>query len=132
MKTLLALAVCAGMFGFSTVAHALQIASPAIFGSHQQDRAQCVIYNAGTGTLTVTIKILTESGAVQGTVGNCGSVAPGDFCSKSVAIDFGVAYACVATAGAVINLRGALVIQEQKPDGSGGTYTFGVRSAPLK
>ena len=131
MRTLTVLATFAMVLTLTPLVHAAQISSPAIFGSLDQDRAECVIYNGGTGNLSVTIKILTESGTTQAER-NCGPVSAGGFCARSVAIDFGVAYACIATAGAIANLRGALVIQQQVPDGFGGTYTFGIRSAPLR
>ena len=131
MRTLSVLAIFAAVLVLTPLAHAAQISSPSIFGSLEQDRAECVIYNAGVGNLTVTITILTESGATQ-SLRNCGAVAPGQFCARSTAIASGVAYSCIATAGSVGNLRGALVIQQQVPDGFGGTYTFGYRSAPLR
>jgi hypothetical protein len=90
-----------------------------------------VVLNGGTTTLTVTVKILDESGGVVRT-SNCGSIAPNDFCSVASGISFGVAYACIATAGSVANLRGAMVIEESVPDGFGGSYERPFRSAPLR
>jgi hypothetical protein len=131
MRTLTVLATFAVVLALTPLVHAAEISSPAIFGSYDQDRAECVIYNGGTGNLSVTIKILTESGTTQAQR-NCGTVPAGEFCAQSVGINFGVAYACTATAGTIATLRGALVIQQQVPDGFGGTYTFGIRSAPLR
>ena len=131
MRILMFLAACAIVLALSGPSEAAQISSPAIFGAHAQDRAECVILNSGTANLTVTIKILTEAG---GTLQSraCGPVPPNGFCTTSVAIPNGVAHACIATAGSIARLRGTLVIQEGLDDGFGSTYFRAIRSAPLK
>jgi hypothetical protein len=77
MNTRVSLATFAGILGLAAVAQAGTISSPAIFGSHDQNQAYCVVLNAGTTTQTVTVRILTESGTavVVGTQ----TIAPGQF-----------------------------------------------------
>ena len=66
-------------------------------------------------------------------VDTCDSaLPPGDFCAVATGISSGVAYACIATAGSIGNLRGAMTIEETAPDGFGGSYQRPIRSAPLQ
>ncbi len=132
MRILVVLAACAGVLALAGSAHAAQIASPTTFGAFTQDRAECVVLNGGTAALAVTVKILNESGGTVKTSTCGGSLPEGEFCSVSTAIDFGVGYACIATAPSTASLRGALVISEQLPDGFGSTYFLRIRSAPLR
>ena len=55
MKTLVALAAC--IFGFAGVCHAAQIASPAIYASFSQNDALCIVYNGGSSTQTVQVRL---------------------------------------------------------------------------
>jgi hypothetical protein len=130
MKAIIALAACAGVLGLVGVSDAAQISSPAIFGAYTQTTAHCIVVNGGTSTLTVTVKILNESGGVVTSVTD--PLPPGEFGPLSAHISFGVAYACTATAGSVANLRGALSIEETVSDGFGGSYQRPIRSAPLQ
>lgn len=38
-----------------------QIASPVVFGNHFQERAECVVMNAGTKPVPVTVKIVDDT-----------------------------------------------------------------------
>jgi hypothetical protein len=127
MKIIIALVACACILGLAGVSDAAQISSPAIFGAYTQTTAHCIVVNGGTTTLTVTVKILDESGGVVKSITD--SLPPGEFSPVSAGISFGVAYACIATAGSVANLRGALSIEEPSSD---GTYQRPIRSAPLQ
>jgi hypothetical protein len=130
MNTRILPAVVAATFGFAAVAHAATISSPAIFGSHAQDRATCVVLNTGAQPVQVTLRILDESG---GTVhSGTGVVQPGQFIVLMFGINFGVAYACNATAATVGTLSGALTISEEVDDGFGGEHHRAIRSAPLR
>ena len=117
-------------FGFATAANAAQIASPAIFGAHTQTGAMCAIYNAGTTPLTVTLRILDESGGVVKS--QAGTLQPGEFGSIFTSISFGVAYACSANASGVSNLRGTMIIMQHYIDDFGGGANRSIRSAQLR
>src|SRR5262247_2449931 len=132
VRALVGLTACLLALAQSNVGHAAEIASAAIFGSDYQSQAECVVLNGGTGSLNVTVKILIESGEARKTYNCGGPVDAGEFCAATAVIARGKAYACVATAASVAALRGALVIQELTPDGSGGFYWRAIRSSPLR
>jgi hypothetical protein len=131
MRIVIAMIAFVGLPGMSGLAGAAQISSPSIFGGSTQNLAQCVILNGGTTSLTAAVQILDESGNAVKT-SNCGTMAPNDFCSAATGISFGGSYSCIATAGSVANLRGAMVIKEPVSDGFGGTNERPFRSAPLR
>jgi hypothetical protein len=136
MKTLAAVAAC--MFGFTGVCHAAQIASPAIYGALSQTGALCIVYNAGSTPQAVQVQFFDEEGTVLDASGNCkfptvitGTVG-GGFCQMAIAgpqVASNKAYACVARANNVTNLRGSIIMQ-----GSPGPVPAGIslRSAPLR
>jgi hypothetical protein len=132
MRIVIALVVCAGVLGTSGFAGAAQISSPSIFGVPTQAFAECVVVNGGTTALPVTVKILDEPGNTV-TSSTCdGAIAPNGFCQVAHSITSLGAYSCIAIAGSVANLRGAMVIDEPVPDGFGGTDEQPFRSAPLR
>lgn len=114
MKTTSMLPLAALLLGLSLPAHAAQtIASPTIFGSNLQDRAQCIVRNTGASPVPVTITIFTESGTALATSVCAGGITPGHNCSAFANIANGVAYACSATAeGSAKNLRGSLILYD--------------------
>jgi hypothetical protein len=127
MKILAAVAAC--MFGFAGVSHAAQIASAAIYSDFTQDRALCLVYNAGSTPQTVQVQIFDEAGTELAASGNCKFPTPipagGGFCQMAIGgISNDNAYACVARASNVTNLRGSIILRE-----SSGTS---LRSAPLR
>src|SRR6185295_8864523 len=123
MRTLIVAMACAGVLALSGVSQAAQIASPTIYGSFDQVLAECSVVNGGpTPLASVTIKIVSEFGETIGPM-NCGSnktLGIGEFCSLRTLIDNTTAYACVATAGSITNLRGGLVFHKHflNPGGS--------------
>jgi hypothetical protein len=132
MRSLGLLSALALVLLVTPLAHAAEIASPSIYGSSEQDSAECTIHNAGTGKVTVTIRVFDEAGESPAPPKTCTAMLPGAFCGRIFPITPSMAYACTATAGSIGNLRGALIIREHVPDGFGGTRTFAIRSAPLR
>lgn len=132
MRIIIALVVTAGILGMAGVSDAAQISSPAIFGAFTQTVAECVVLNAGESALSVTVKIVNESGGVIKSYSCGGALGPDDFCSVATTISWGVAHGCVATAGSTATLRGALTIDETVSDGFGYFYLRAIRSAPLR
>lgn len=123
MKTLAVLT--AFMFEFAGACHAAQIASPAIYADGTQNVALCVVYNGGSTTQTVQLRLFDEAGTVlTGVNGGCGTLPAGQFCDiAAVGISNDEAYACTATAGNVTNLHGSIILQSSD---------FSLRSAPLR
>lgn len=119
-----------GVLAATAAANAGTIYSPAIFGSHGQNQATCVVLNTGPDVLSVTVRFLNESGGIEksGTV----IIGPGQFAVSTHNISFGVAYACSATSSGSSNLRGALTIIDIVPDGFGGSLHRPIRSADLR
>jgi hypothetical protein len=130
MKTRTSLVTAAAVLLAAGVAHAGTLFSPAIFGSHDQNQATCVVLNAGTTTQSVTIKILNESGITEAQTTQ--TLAPGDFRSLTRNIANGVAYACSVTGPTSGALRASLSIIDIVPDGFGGSNHRPIRSAPLR
>ena len=100
MKTLVASAV--GLFGFAGICHAGQIASPAIYAGFSQNVAFCVIYNGGSTTQSVNVRLFDEAGNVlTGVNTSCGApLGPGQYCSiAKIGISNDNAYACAACRG---------------------------------
>ena len=56
----------------------------------------------------------------------------GQFCSLSTLIDNSTAYACVATAASIANLRGGLVFHKHFLNESGSLTLHPIRFAPLR
>ena len=128
MKRISALVVC--LLGFSAAAHAATLASPSIFGSHAQSVARCTALNGGSVPITLTVKILTESGAVWDS--RTITLAPGDFTALTEPIQIGVAYSCTVTAGvSLANVRAALIIDEPV-EYQGSFVPRPIRSAALR
>jgi hypothetical protein len=123
MKTLAALTAC--MFGFAGACHAAQIASSAIYADGTQNVAFCVVYNGGSTTQTVQLKLFDEAGNVlTGVNGGCVTILAGQFCDiAAVGISNDEAYACTVTAGNVTNLHGSIILQSSDTS---------LRSAPLR
>jgi hypothetical protein len=123
MKTLAVLTAC--MFGFAGACHAAQIASPAIYADGTQNVAFCVVYNGGSTTQTVQLKLFDEAGNVlTGVNGGCVTLPAGQFCDiAAVGISNDEAYACTVTAGNVTNLHGSIILQSSDTS---------LRSAPLR
>jgi hypothetical protein len=132
MRTLVVTMACAAVLALSGMSQAAQIASPPIFGSGDQDFAHCIVLNGGTKPLTVTLKILNEFGGTEVTDGCGGPLGAGQFCARRIAINNADAYACIATAGSTANLRGALTLEEEQPDPSGGEFLRPIRSEPMR
>jgi hypothetical protein len=126
MRAAVALSALACIAAFTGTADAAQIASPAIYGSAAQTLAFCIIYNGGTTSVTVTVKLLDESGDALTNVNNgcAGKLAAGEFCSVSKGVSHNVAFACTATAGSVTNLRGTMTLQDNNDNT--------IRTAPLR
>ena len=124
--------LCAGVLAWSGTSQAAQISSPTIFGNVDQARAECVVIKGGTTVLVVTLKIVDEAGATK-TTSNCnGSLAAGDFCALIMPVGFVGSFACAATAGAITNLRGALVLEDEVLDSFGLLQFRAIRSESLR
>ena len=134
MKTFIAAVVGAGLLAFSGVSHAGQISSPTIFGTGQQQSAECSIYNNSTAKVTVTVKIIDDfaNTVSQSTCG--GPINPGQFCSLFTPINNEEAHTCVVTSpGPVTSLRASLVIYKRVFDPIFQLfYHQAVRSAALR
>ena len=125
MKTLVASAAC--LFGFANMCHAGQIASSTIYAGFSQNIAFCIVYNGGSTTQTVNVRLFDEAGNVlTGVSPTCGApLGPGQYCSiAKIGISNDNAYACAASAGSASSLRGSLILQ----DGA----RVSLRSAPLR
>jgi hypothetical protein len=120
------IATCVAVLGFAASAAAVQLSSPAIFGAHSQDIAQCAVTNVGTETVNVQMTILNESGGIMARRNDV--VAPGQIVFVEIGIPFGVAHACVVTTPGAADLRAALNILERLAFG----VTRPLRSAPLR
>ena len=132
MKTLVVATTLVAVMALCGASHAADISSPGIFGVATQARAECIVLNGGNAPVNVTVKIINFFGVTEATTLCDGLLGPGQFCSISTPTNLGFApYACVAS-GSTTNLRGALVLAEQLPDGFGSTYLRSVRSAPLR
>ena len=133
MRTLLVATAVAGLLALSGAAQAAQIASPTIYGTADQVLAECAIINGGLTPLTVSVKIVSEFGDTIGPI-NCGgqTLAAGDACSLATLIDNSTAYACVASAPAIANLRGGLVFHKHVQDSFGILVLHPIRFAPLR
>ena len=127
MKKRIVIAACLAVLGFASSAVAAQLSSPAIFGAHTQDIAQCAVTNVGTTTVNVQMTILDESGGIVARRNDV--VGPGQIVFVETPIPFGVAHACIVTTpGSAADLRAALSIVERIAFGA----TRPLRSAPLR
>ena len=70
MRTLIVATAFATVLALSGVSQAAQISTPAIFGTHNQDMAHCLVVNGGTSPLDVTLKLINEYGGTEATY-NC-------------------------------------------------------------
>ena len=133
MRTLIVAIACAGVVAWSGMSEAAQLASPTIYGTLDQFLAECAVINGGGNAQAVSVKLVSEFGQTIGPV-SCGgpTLAAGDACSLSAIIDNTTAYACVATAGSVANLRGALVFHRHVQDSSGILVLHPIRFSPLR
>jgi hypothetical protein len=111
MRTITTIGLTICLLGFSSAAHAARLSSPAVFGGHTQTVASCLVFNGGTDTQELTIKILTESGTVESATQS--PLPPGQSIQfRAPNIGFGVAYACTVDARRVANLRAVFVLHE--------------------
>ncbi len=121
------------MLALSGVSQAAQISSPTIYGTLDQQSAECSVLNGGTTPQAVTVKLVSEFGDTIGPM-NCGGARldAGEFCSLFTPIDNSTSYACVVTAGSVANLRGGLVLHRRVLDDFGLFNFQAIRFAPLR
>jgi len=133
MRALIVAAASAGVLAWGGVSEAAQIASPTIYGTADQVLAECAIFNNGPTAQPVTVKIVSEFGETIGPE-NCGgpTLAAGDACSLITLIDNSTAYACVATAPGIANVRGGLVFHRHVLDDFGILVLHPIRFAPLR
>jgi hypothetical protein len=137
MRTRIAILACAAVLTLSGLAQAAQsatIATPMIFGTGEQDRADCLVLNGGTTPGTVALRIVDDFGQTVATSSCSGPLGAGQFCALRTPIDNAEAHACIATVeGATTNLRGTLVLEEKLTDPIWGTFFYRpVRSAPMR
>ena len=133
MKTLIVAIAYAGVLALGGMSEAAQISSPTIYGTFDQVLAECSVWNGGTAAQAVTVKLVSESGATIGPVScGAGGLGAGEFCSLVTQIDNATAYACVATAGSVVNLRGGLAVHKHLQDSNGILVLHPIRFAPLR
>src|SRR5262245_53222332 len=133
MKALIAAIACSGVLAFTVASQAAQLSSPTIYGTFEQVLAECAILNGGSTAQAVSVKLVSEFGDTIGPV-SCGGakLAAGQACSLQTFIDNATAYACVATAASVVNLRGGLVFHQQVVDSAGVLVFHPIRFAPLR
>jgi hypothetical protein len=132
MRALVISVAAAGVLALGGVSSAAQISSPMIFFGGGQEKAHCVVLNGGDTPVAVTLTIINQFAGTEATESCDGPLGPGQFCAHRTAIDHPGAYACIASAGSVTKLRGALAIEEEAIDQFGGAYLRPVRSAPLR
>jgi len=137
MRTRIGMLACAAVLTLSGLAQAAQtatLATPMIFGTGEQDRADCLVLNGGPSPLTVTLRIVDDFGQTVATSSCSGPLGAGQFCALRTPIDNAEAQACLATVeGATTNLRGTLVLEEKLTDPVWGTFFYRpVRSAPMR
>jgi hypothetical protein len=116
MKRLVFAAVVAALAIGGVAQAAEQIASPVVFGNHFQERAECVVMNAGTKPVAVTVKIVDDTGQTVATSNCNGPLGPSEFCSVVKGIDFRNSFACVASAPSIANVRGTLMLLHKEID----------------
>ena len=133
MRTFIAAVVSFGLLAWGGAARAAQLSSPTIYGTFDQVLAECAIINGGPTALAVTVKLVSEFGDTIGPE-NCGGarLGAGEACSLRTLIDNSTAYACVATAASVTNLRGGLVFHRQVQDQFGVLVFHPIRFAPMR
>jgi hypothetical protein len=126
MKTLATLTAC--LLGFAGAGHAAQIASPSIYADGTQHVASCFVYNGGSTTQTVQVKLFDDAGTeLPGVHGACPPVVEipaGQWCQISSVVSNDAAYACTATAAKVTSLRGSIILLDSSDTS--------LRSAPLR
>ena len=131
MRVLIGLVM--SLMGFSAVADAARLSSPAIFGAHTQTSVRCMVFNIGTEPLDVVVTILGESGEKL-KVDTIDRLLPGEIVSTFVFIGnrFGVAHACTVDAASVAKLRASLIIGETVIEDGVPVGGGDVRSVPLR
>jgi hypothetical protein len=132
MRTLVIATTVAALLALGGVSEAAQISSPMIFGTGEQDRAECVVLNTGSSPVALTVKLINDFGGTEATYNCGGPLGPGQFCSLLRPIDNASAYACTATAGSTGNLRGTAVLLERVLDSWDLFRLRAVRSAPMR
>ncbi len=132
MRALIVAIACAGVLATSGVSLAAQISSPTIYGTFDQVLAECSVWNGGTAAQAVTVKLVSEFGDTIGPMTCAGGVGANDFCSLVTQIDNSTAYACVVTAGSVVNMRAGLVFHKHVQDNNGILVLHPIRFAPLR
>ena len=103
------------LLGISVVAHADTLAAGAAYGGTAQTLANCYLYNAGTGPVTVTSNVIIREPnvSVPLTFHNCAALAAGSICAIAANIQNNVAHACrmvISPGGA--DVRGTLEIRD--------------------
>ena len=139
MKTFVIGAVCAALLGAASLAQAAQLLSPPYFiktrGNNVGTKAACVIRNAGTVPVTVTVSLLANNDTI-GIFDFCKdngqprTLAAGESCLVSADLLEGGAgltaapvpgggsyVACRVTAATVANLRGTLELADSPSHG---------------
>jgi hypothetical protein len=128
MKRVILSVLC--LLALSAAAHAATMASATIFGGHAQTFARCTALNGGTTPITVTLKILSDAGAVLDSATQ--TLAPGEFMAVAEGIVSGLPHSCTATSGASLaNVRAVLVILEPAVY-QGNSILRPMRSAALR
>ena len=132
MKSLAVAAVAAVLALGSAAKAAEQIASPAVFGNHFQEVAECVVLNAGLKPAAVTVKIINDVGDTVATSNCNGPLGTNEFCSVARTIDFRNAFACVVSAPSIASVRGTLVLLQKELDQFFVPNLHPVRTAELQ
>ena len=118
-------AAFAGFLALAGMCAAAQIASPTIYASGDQTRAECTIGNTGATPISVTITVFDEAGNPVGSPRNCGRIEPHFLCETFVSVSNDEAYACSATtSGKIDQLRGTMILIDAN--------RFPLRSAELR
>jgi hypothetical protein len=110
-----ALSAVGCLLGFASSSRASQVlASPAVYGSVNQQVAQCVLGNFGTRDVPVSsFQIVDESGNAFPVEGTCGAVPVNDICTIATfasSIPSAAAVGCQAKVSNGETIRGSLTI----------------------
>jgi hypothetical protein len=132
MKALFAATAFAALLGLAGVSDAAQIITPNVTAAATSDRAECIVVNAGVTPVTVTVKLLNETGYTEASYNCGGPLGPGQFCALNRPAAGIVGYHCAATASSIAKLRGSIVILEEQLDSYGLIRARAIRSAPME
>jgi hypothetical protein len=127
MRVFAIASTAACLLGLSGLAHAVQLASPAIYGGYTQNGAECWVRNDSSKPLSVVVQLYDESGNPLPSGTSCSSpIDPGSACVTYLRpVANGVAFACSATVpGNGKTVRGTMILT----DANG----LAVRSADLR